>query len=208
MDSLLLALDPDALVKVISAILAGVAGLIWKQITEAKAKVVAFYLHSSAVTLLPQLVQNPAYVVDENGKIPEGVPQTIEQPSVTVNTHALVLRNNGGKAARHVRLGHTQPIAFSVNPPTNYEVIGTETHIPTLAPDEQLTITYVYFPPLTVHQVHTYLKTDEALIRGVNYAPSPVVPRWKRWLAIALLLVGAATLIAGVLRALYWFLTR
>lgn len=135
-------------------------------------------------------------------------------PTSTIHTHAVVVRNAGKKTATNVRLGHDQfPQSYSVFPALNYSVIttpggGTEILFPTLAPDEQVTVTYLYFPPVTWYQINTYTRSDEGLARYINVLPTPQQPLWLLRVAAFLFLLGAAAAIYLLVQFTLWFVSR
>ena len=68
-----------------------------------------------------------------------------------VNTHSVVIRNVGRRAATNVRLSHTFLPDFNIWPSVEYELkevpnSGQDIVIPTVVPNQQLTISYLYFP--------------------------------------------------------------
>ena len=84
----------------------------------------------------------------------------------TVHTHSVVIRNAGRRAATNVRLSHTILPDFNILPAVEYEVrsvpnAGSDIVIPTLVPGESLTISYLYFPPVTYAGVNAGVKYDE-----------------------------------------------
>ena len=85
-----------------------------------------------------------------------------------VNTHSVVVRNDGKRTAHNVRVGHTYlPDSFSIFPKLMCDISRSEDDnsaeiiIPTLVPNEQISISYLYFPPYTWHKVNSYCKSDE-----------------------------------------------
>lgn len=122
-------------------------------------------------------------------------------PPMTVHTHSIVVRNAGGRVASNIRLGHNMLPAFSVYPPQPYEVVdiigGEEIVIPKLVPKEQITIAYLYMPPIIWSQVNTYTKSDEGFAHVLNVLPTQQFPRWLSVLLWFFIAIGAlATAIA------------
>ena len=62
--------------------------------------------------------------------------------------------------------------------------------IPTLVPSEQITISYLYFPPLTVAQVNGGIKSDQGFAHQIPVLLQRQYPKWFNILAIALFLFG------------------
>src|SRR5947207_4049963 len=83
-----------------------------------------------------------------------------------LNTHVVFIRNVGKKAASNVRVSHHDLPYFNIWPPvqhTTEDVPGTgrDIVIPTLVPEEQIAINYLYFPPTTWANVTRSVKSDE-----------------------------------------------
>ena len=148
-------------------------GAILNHFIERRAKLVSFLAHASAVTVVP----------------PDG-------PAFQVHTHSIAVRNVGHSAARNVRIGHEQmPPNFSLYPPTTHQLTtfpggGSEITIPALVPGEQVVIAYLYYPPLTWHQVNKYVKFDEGFAKIVSVLLNPPAPRWRRIVERVLIVIG------------------
>jgi hypothetical protein len=123
------------------------------------------------------------------------------QTQTDVFAHSVIVRNTGRKPARDVRVGHNiLPENFTVQPPIQYEIVSNpdgarELVFPVLVPSEQVTISYLYFPPLTWQQINSYTKHDEGFARVISVIPTPQYPWYVRWLVGALMFIGASFLI-------------
>ena len=126
---------------------------------------------------------------------------TLNTPNkMQVYTHAIVIRNAGREAANSVRIGHHfLPLDYQIfpsvphsieNPPTG----GSEIVIPKLVPGEQLTISYLYFPPLTWDRINSYTKSDEGFAKILNVIPTPQPARLVIALFWFFVFVGVTTL--------------
>lgn len=179
-----MALNWDAVIKLGSGVLAAVVAWALKMWSERGAKVIAYYRHSSAITMPPTQAS------------------TGQEPTV-VHTHSVVIRNVGRKAATNVRLSHFYlPPAFSLWPAVQYRVepvqnSGEDVVIPTLVPNQEVTVNYLYFPPLLYTGVNSSVRTDEGFARIVNVLPTPEPSPWVVRSRTALMVVGVAT-------AIYW----
>jgi hypothetical protein len=71
--------------------------------------------------------------------------------------------------------------------------------IPKLIPKKQITITYLYVPPLTWDKVNTHLESDSGPIKVLNVLPTVQLPKWL--LLLLWTLIGYGTI--GVLYTLY-----
>jgi hypothetical protein len=120
-----------------------------------------------------------------------------------VNTHSVVVRNSGRKPATNVRLGHFQLPDFSVFPSISHQVVdlpdgSREILFPTLIPKEQVTVTYLYFPPVLWNNVNSTIRSDEGFARILNVLPTPQAPAWARRLAYVVLGIGSATILYAI----------
>ncbi len=124
-----------------------------------------------------------------------------------LNAHSVVVRNADKLPAHNVRLGHNVlPELFSMFPPCAHEVQpfqegGAEICVPTLAPGDQLTVSYLYPPPLLWNQTNTYVKCDEGIASVLNVLPTPQQPRWILRIMGVVLIVGALTIIYSLVKA-------
>lgn len=135
------------------------------------------------------------------------VPIETPQQTFTFHIHTFSILNQGRRAATNVRLGHHfLPQNFSIYPPVDYttrpgrnvrdgEVILTNP----LLPGQQLSITYLYYPPLTVAGVNRDVQSNEVMGRIVNVWTNIRYPMWVYRVLLLLLLLGLATAVYLVL---------
>ncbi len=172
-------LDFEVIAKLVSPLVAALLGAIIKRYFEAKPKLISYLIHSSAIPLN-------------------------DEKNTQVNTHCIVVRNAGKKTAHNVRIGHNfLPKGFQIFPPLSYTVLessngAAEILIPTLVPNEQVSISYLYFPPLIWSQVNSYTKSDEGLANIINAIPTPQPPRLVVLAVWLLMFIGASTLVYWV----------
>lgn len=115
-------------------------------------------------------------------------------------THSVVVRNAGKRTATSVRLRHATLPSFQVFPSIEYKVNdlpdgAKEIAIPRMVPNEQITISYLYFPPLTYAGVNAGIQSDEGFAKAIPVLLQRQYPRWFNALAGMLLLVGFATVL-------------
>ncbi len=79
---------------------------------------------------------------------------------------------------------------------------SAEICVPVLTPGEQVTISYLYFPPLTWHGVNTYVKSDEVMGKAINVMPAAPPARALLWAVWFTVFVGASTIVYWLLRLL------
>ena len=122
-------------------------------------------------------------------------------PGGTIHTHAIVVRNAGKVAANNVRVGHNVlPNTFNLYPAVPHTVQRppggiAEIVLPKLVPGEQITISYLYAPPLVWSQIHAYTKSDEAFAKILTVLPTPQLSKWKIRGIWTLIFIGVASLI-------------
>jgi hypothetical protein len=112
-----------------------------------------------------------------------------------VHTHSVVLRNTGRQSATNVRLHHANLPDFNIWPVVVHEVEtlpdgSRDIVIPTLVPGEEITVSYLYFPPLVVGQVNAGVKYDQGFANQITVLLQRQYPRWFNRTVIALFLVG------------------
>lgn len=123
-----------------------------------------------------------------------------EGNEIELGTHSIVIRNSGKLPARNVRLDHKILPDYKIIPNVKYEISdipdgGKELLFPILVPSEQVTITYIYFPPLTYGDVNTQIKSDEGLAKIINVIPTQSLNKLQMRLAYLLLFIGSSTTI-------------
>ncbi len=119
---------------------------------------------------------------------------------IQVNTHSVVIKNTGHRSATNVRVSHHQLPDFNIWPHVAHTVEdlpggGRDIVIPTLVPNELITISYLYFPPLTFDKVHAGLKCDQGLARGIPVLIARQYPKWLNRTAVVLMLIGIVTVL-------------
>lgn len=172
-----MAINWDLVVKIAVPLGTLVLGRWLDRLLSKKPKLVSFVGHVSAFTL-----------------------QNQDRPPTYVHTHAIVVRNTGRETANNVRIGHNVLPDFQLGPPVAHTVDrdargGGEILIPKLVPGEQVTVSYLYFPPLTWGQINAYTKSDEGLARIIDVMPTPLPSKWFVRGLWVLVFVGATALL-------------
>lgn len=126
-----------------------------------------------------------------------------------VYTHSVVIRNSGHKPATNVRLAHTYLPNFNVFPEIEHRVEklpggGREIVLPSLVPGEQVTISYLYFPPIMWSQINGQIKSDEGLAKVLHVLPTQQYPKWFNQLALFLMLGGLVASFYVLLLVAQW----
>lgn len=66
--------------------------------------------------------------------------------------------------------------------------------IPTLVPGEQITVSYLYFPPVVVGQVNAGIRCDQGGAHPIPVLLQRQFPAWLNRTTVALILVGLVTI--------------
>lgn len=173
-------IDFETIAKIGSPLLTLIVGALIKHYAAKSSKVLSYIGHVSSFTLQ-----------DNKG---------------AVFTHSVIVRNAGRRAATNVRLGHnTLPVNIRIEPQINFRVEtnpdgAAEIVIPTLVPKEQVTISYLYFPPTTWNQINSYAKSDDGFAKIVNVVPVPQPSVAIQWASKGLMLIGASFVVYWALR--------
>jgi hypothetical protein len=179
-----MAWDIDTVAKLIAPVLTLIIGAVIKQAIEGRPKLVSYYGHVSTMDL-------PG------------------EPPQQVFTHSVIIRNTGRKPAKNVRLGHhVWPPSITLSPSVQYSIETnpegkSEIVIPTLVSKEQVTVSYLYFPPVTAGQINTYVKSDEGYSKAITVMPIPAPSKFTIALVGSLMFVGASFITYWLIRLIY-----
>lgn len=114
---------------------------------------------------------------------------------ISVHTHSVVLRNAGRESASNIRLHHLVLPDFNIWPAIVHHTEALsdgskDIVIPLLVPGEQITISYLYFPPITVAQVNAGIKCDQGIAQQIPVLLQRQYPRWFNLIAGMLVIAG------------------
>ena len=132
-----------------------------------------------------------------------------------VFTHSVVIQNNGWRAASNVRITHSNVpgLSVSVLPDVTYQVSdlpggGREILFPSLVPGEQVTVSYLYFPPVTIDQINrAWVKSDEGLAKVIQVIPMKQYPQWVNRLMAVLFFAGTISLLYVLVVLVRWLVS-
>lgn len=166
--------------KITTPLIGVVAGAALNHWLERRPKLVSYLWHASAFQ-----IRNPG------------------KPEMGVHTHGIVIRNTGKKPATNVRVSHrTLPINYQVFPDVKNTVEelpngGRDILFPILVPGEEVSISYLYYPPLLWNQIHAGIKFDEGFAQELTVLPTPQLKGWQLKILWALIITGAITVLYG-----------
>src|SRR3989344_5195530 len=131
---------------------------------------------------------------------------------MVVHTHSVVLRNAGRASATNVRLRHIDLPSFDIWPQLVHRVEdlpggAREIVIPTLVPGEQVTISYLYFPPLTVQQINDGIKCDQGFAQAIPVLLQRQYPRWFNRTVVFFLFVGLVASVYLAYKLACWIIS-
>jgi hypothetical protein len=185
-------IDWNVVATIASPIIALFVGMLINRAIERKPRLIAYFTHASAFPL-----QTPT--------------------PLTINTHGIVIRNVGKRSATDVRVRHhVLPQNFIVYPPVEHRVEniqggGVEIIFPTLVPNEQVSISYLYFPPLIYNQIHAGIRHRDGFATEVTVLPTSQHPAWVSKSLWLLLLLGLITFMYLIFKSssyAYYFFTH
>jgi hypothetical protein len=81
---------------------------------------------------------------------------------------------------------------------------GEELVFPIIVPKQQVTISYLYFPPVTYNMINAHVSSDEGLARVLSVMPTPQVRPWVRRGSWVLMFIGAVSLVYAIIEGLRW----
>ncbi len=209
-------MDFDTIIKLVSPILVGIIGAFVKRWVEGKPRLIIYLVHASEHPLPPPTPQaaapQPATPQLEGPAHAEQSATPVGPPAPTgprmAHSHAIVVKNTGKRSAKNVRIDHEIfPFSYRLMPPVSHTVNygqdgSAEILIPVLVPGEQVTVSYLYFPPLTWHRINAWVKSDEGMAKNVQtiaMAPPPRAVIWLLWFAA---FIGASTVVYWLLKLL------
>ena len=99
-----------------------------------------------------------------------------------------------------------KPESFTAYPDVKYQVSdlpggGQEILFPSLVPKEQVTLSYLYYPPLIWTGIHGDIKSDEGFANKIQINPTRQYPQWVHVITRIVFSVGVLSVI-GVLYVL------
>jgi hypothetical protein len=125
----------------------------------------------------------------------------------------VVVRNTGRKPAENLRVGHTiLPDDFIVQPDMEYTIKelpggSKELVFPIIPPKKQITISYLYFPPLTYDKINSHVESDNGAAKPVNVLLQPVFSKWVNASVWVLMLLGMTTIMYLLVQGALWLTT-
>ena len=168
----------DQIIKLIAPTIAVIIGAAIKYFSSHKAKLISFIGHISTFVLQ-------------------------DETKTMVFAHSVIVKNIGNVAANNVRLGHNVlPQHITVFPNIKHTIERNDDEsgeivIPVLVPKEQITVSYLYFPPTTCGQINVYTKSNEGLAKILDVIPVPLPSKLFTGTIWFLVFVGLSLL-------LYW----
>jgi hypothetical protein len=179
-------IDWPLVISIVIPILTLFVGAAINRVLERRVKLITYLGHTSVFTVQPD-------------------PQTTNY----IHTHAIVIRNAGGLPAHNLRIGHHVLPNFYIFPSVSHTVEeipknGKDIVIPVLVPGEQITVSYLYGPPLIWNQINSQTKCDEGFAKAINVLPTTQYSRAVGVLAFFLWIMG----IVAIVYIVIWLFIR
>lgn len=116
-----------------------------------------------------------------------------------VFAHSIVLRNLGRRALTNVRINHPVLPDFDVKPSVAYRIEdlpdgSRDIVLPTLVARETITVSYLYFPPVTWQRVTGLIKHDKGFAKPIPVLLQRQYGRVIQGLVGLLMLAGAISI--------------
>jgi hypothetical protein len=183
-------IDWGLVVDIAAPLLALGVGGVLNHVLEARPRLITYLAHASAF----------------RASRPDGT-------SLQVHTHSVVLRNSGRRSATNVRLGHNKLPDYQVYPDVQYQVLdlpngGKELLFPVIVPQKQITVSYLYFPPVTWEQINSHIESDEGLVKVISVLPTEQLPKWQLNALRVLVYLGLVTAIYILYLVGRWVVTH
>ena len=129
-----------------------------------------------------------------------------------VHTHSVVIQNTGWRSANNVRLAHSILPSFNVSPDIEHHVSdlpggGREIRFPSLVPGDQVTVSYLYFPPVIWGQVTSTVKSDEGFAKVSRLIPMMQYPQWVNKLMAVLTFAGTISVLYVLVVLVRWLVS-
>lgn len=133
-------------------------------------------------------------------------------PGAVVHSHSIVVANTGRKPATGVRVTHgikTELPAHTIHPPIQYTIERNpegypQIVFPVLVPKQEVTISYLYFPPLYYNQILGNVLSNEGMAKILQIVPTPrpnPVVTWTTWI---LATIGGSVVVYLLFRLAIW----
>lgn len=180
--------DPELAARIFAPLVSLLVGVVVKRYTEARSLLTQFVGHVSQFTIN-------------------------DEARTRVFTHAIVIRNTGRKSANNIRVGHTVlPPNIELFPNVSHEIKRNtdgsgEIIVECMVPKEQVTISYLYYPPLTWDRIHTYTKSDDGMAKIISVVPMTPPSRILVGAMVFLTFIGTSYVVYWLFKLAVWLVS-
>ena len=180
--------DWNIVIQIATPIIALFIGAILRNMLESREKLISYLGHVSTFRVNPT--------------------DPTQQP-YSVNTHSVIIKNTGRKAATNVRLGHAVLPNMMVYPDVEYRLNqlpggGSEILFPSIVPRKEITVSYLYFPPITWDQINTHIESDRGPAKVVNVLLQPQIKPWQIRTVWFFIICGIIGCLYSLIEAVLW----
>ena len=126
-----------------------------------------------------------------------------------LHTHTFVFRNTTNRTLSNLRIGHSFLPHFQVHPNLHHHVAnsgrGQEIVVSEVAPGQQVSIVYLYYPQHLGMPINTYVRAGHRAVEMSGHLPAGNNPGWVAWLVRLVNLALLAAFVYGAYRILQWW---
>jgi len=178
----------------------------WNIVATIAAPIIALFIGAA----LNRVIENRPKVISYMGHVSGIFLRQYENP-FQVNTHSIVLINTGRKKDTNLRIGHNVLPDFQIHPDIEYSINdlpggGKEILIPNFVPKKQVTVSYLYFPPLTWDQINTHLESDNGPLKTLRVLPTRQYPKWMNRIFLFILGYGVVGVVYTIYSLIIWII--
>lgn len=124
---------------------------------------------------------------------------TTQGNTIDVFSHSVILRNSGNLTATNVRMNHRSLPDFTIYPSVNHRTDtlpdgSVDIVIPNMVPKEQITISYLYFPPLTYDITNSGIKCDQGFAKQIKVLLQQEISGKTKYFILSVFILGLSTL--------------
>ena len=118
-----------------------------------------------------------------------------------VQAHSIVIKNVGRKTATNINVRHIglRPASYNIWPDKKHKFAEIESGrfdiaIDRLVPQEQITISYLFFVQVPIDKYHDRIVHDDGVATRVPVLPTPQITKKAQKVLFALLLIGLGSI--------------
>ncbi len=129
--------------------------------------------------------------------------------TVQIYTHSITIINNGNATAEKIEISHKfLPKDYKISPTMPHVIKGNIIEIERLNAEQNVQISYLYFTPYTIDQIHDFVRSKECLAKIIPVTPAKIYPKWLRIILGTLIVIGAITILYLVITIILYAVSQ